>query len=68
VCNECNAVIRSIPAADLQETFTKMELTLDLCSAVCPHCGAAKLFPGISEMIAYICDGCGASVHVERRS
>jgi hypothetical protein len=25
VCNECNVVIYTIPAADLQEAFTKME-------------------------------------------
>ena len=46
VCNECDAEIRSVPAAELQQTLTEMELTLDLCSAACPHCGAVNLFPG----------------------
>jgi hypothetical protein len=27
-----------------------MELTLDVASAVCPHCGAVNLFPGFSRI------------------
>jgi hypothetical protein len=32
-----------------------MELTFDVSSAVCPHCGAVKLFPGFSEIRAFTC-------------
>jgi hypothetical protein len=57
--NECDAVIRSVPATELQRTFTEMELTLDLSSAVCPHCGAVNLFPGFSQILAFTCKECG---------
>src|SRR5262245_38426481 len=38
VCNECSAVVRTVPAADLQQTLTEMELTLDVCTGMCPYC------------------------------
>jgi len=59
VCNECDAVIRSVPAAEMQQTLTEMELTLDLCSAACPHCGTVNLFPGFSQILAFTCKECG---------
>lgn len=40
VCNECGALIRTVPVSDLRHTLDKMELTLDIASAICPHCGA----------------------------
>jgi uncharacterized protein (DUF983 family) len=46
----------------LQQTLTKMELTLDLCSAVCPHCEAVNLFPGFSQIMAFTCKECGEVV------
>jgi hypothetical protein len=36
VCNECGLVVRTVPAADLQKTLDEMELTLDMCSEMCP--------------------------------
>jgi hypothetical protein len=65
VCNECAAVIRTVPAAELQQTLTEMELTLDCSSALCPHCGAANLFPGFSRMIAFTCRECGRACYVQ---
>jgi hypothetical protein len=62
VCNECGALVRSVPAADLEQTLTEMELTLELASAMCPHCGAVNLFPGFSEMKAFVCSECGEGV------
>lgn len=35
-CNECDVVVRTVPAADLQKTIDEMELTLDMCSEMCP--------------------------------
>jgi RNase P subunit RPR2 len=64
VCNECNAVLRRVPAADLQRTFDEMELTLDVASEICPHCGAINLFPGFSAMRAFTCKKCGELVRL----
>jgi hypothetical protein len=51
VRNECDSVIHTVPAANLQETLSEMELTLDLSSAQCLHCGAA-----LYEVIRKTCD------------
>jgi hypothetical protein len=63
-CNECAAVIRTVPAIELQQALTEMELALDLCSEICPHCRKVNLFPGFSEVRAYICKECGQPVQV----
>ena len=49
VCNECQVVVRTVPASDLQRTLDEMELEGDVASAVCPHCGATHLAPGFSR-------------------
>jgi hypothetical protein len=59
VCNECDFVVRTVPTAELRQTLTEMELTLDVSSAECPYCGAANLFPGFSEIRAFTCKECG---------
>jgi hypothetical protein len=61
-CNECGAVLRRVPAAALAQTLHEMELSLDLSSAVCPHRGAVNLFPGVSEIFAFVCKECGSGV------
>ena len=63
-CNDCDVVIRTVPAADLQRTLNEMELSQEFCTEKCPHCGNVNLFPGFSEMLAYICKHCGESVKV----
>lgn len=65
VCNECEAIIRRVPATELQRTLDEMELTLDIASAQCPHCGATHLAPGFSELIAFVCDKCGEVVRLK---
>ena len=62
VCNECDAVIRRVSTAGLQNTFDEMELTLDVASEICPHCGAVNLFSGFSRMLAFTCRQCGKAV------
>lgn len=62
VCNECGVVVRKVSASELQRTFDEMELTLDLVSAKCPHCGSVNLFPGFTEVVAYVCRDCGKAV------
>src|ERR1044071_9714178 len=37
VCNECDAVVRTVPAAELQQTLTEMELSLDMSTEMCPQ-------------------------------
>jgi uncharacterized protein (DUF983 family) len=62
VCNECGLVIRTVPAADLQRTLDEMELTLSVCSELCPKCGKVNLFPGFSRMVLYTCKECGETI------
>jgi hypothetical protein len=65
-CNDCLAILKTVPAAELQRTFDEMELTLDLTSEMCPHCKAVNTFTGFSRMMAYTCRQCGRPVKVER--
>jgi hypothetical protein len=65
-CNECWAVVRTMAAAELERTIHEMELSLDVATARCPHCGAVHFAPGFSELYAFVCDGCGESVEVKR--
>jgi uncharacterized protein (DUF983 family) len=63
-CPECEAVIKTVPTADLQQTFDQMEATLDVASEICPECGAVNLFPGFSKMLAFTCRQCGCAAKV----
>ena len=65
VCNECEAVVRTVPPAELQRTLDEMELTLDVASAQCPHCGTTHLASGFSELIAFVCEQCGETVRLK---
>jgi len=67
-CNECGAVVRNVAAADLQRTLDEMELSLVMCTAMCPHCGKVNIFPGFSEMISYTCQECGRAVESDDES
>jgi ribosomal protein S27E len=64
MCNECNAVVRTVPVGDLRRTLDEMELTLDVATAKCPHCGAVHLSPGFSELRAFTCKQCGEVVRL----
>ncbi len=66
ICNECEAVVQTVPTADLRRTLDEMESTLDVASAQCPHCGNVNLFPGFLEMLAFVCQECGESVTTTR--
>src|SRR5690348_3038211 len=57
-CDECQAVVRTVPASDLQSTLNRMELSLDVASALCPYCGSAHLAPRFSKLTAFICENC----------
>ena len=49
VCNECGTVLRTVPAANVGQTLTELEITLEVASEMCPHCGSVNLFPGFSK-------------------
>ena len=53
---------RAPPVADLQRTLDEMELSLDLCAEMCPHCRKVNVFPGLSTAEAFLCQQCGQSV------
>jgi hypothetical protein len=61
-CNECGAVVRAVMPADLQRTLDEMELSLAMCTEMCPHCGKLNVFPGFSGMMVYACQRCGRAV------
>lgn len=58
-CNDCGVVVRSVPANELTRTLAEMEASLDIATAICPHCRAVNLFPGFAEMVAFTCRECG---------
>jgi hypothetical protein len=59
-CNECGAIVRTVPVPDLQRTYDEIELSLDATATeMCPRCGRVNIFPGWSSMMAYTCRGCG---------
>jgi hypothetical protein len=66
-CNECGFVLKTVPLADLRRTQDELQLSLEVASEQCPHCGAVDLFPGFSRMLAYTCRHCGEPVKVSDR-
>ena len=62
VCNECGTVLRTVPAANVWQTLTELEIALEVASEMCPHCGSVNLFPGFSKMLAFTCRQCGKAV------
>jgi hypothetical protein len=62
--NECERVIRTVLATELQRTLDEMELTLDVASVLCPHCGNVNIFPGFSIMLMYTCRNCNEVVRL----
>ena len=67
VCNECRVLMRTVPVTDLPKTFDEMELSLDVASALCPHCRSVNLFPGFREMLAFTCTSCGKGVDLRKQ-
>jgi hypothetical protein len=63
-CNDCEAILKTVPATVLQRTFDEMELTLDFAREMCRHCQAVNTFTGFTAMMAYTCRRCGRAVKV----
>jgi hypothetical protein len=66
VCNECGALVRTVPIADVERTLLQMALSQGFCTATCPHCGARNSFPGFTGIEAHICRDCGEGVVAKR--
>jgi hypothetical protein len=64
LCNECEVVIRAVPAADAERIMCELAQTDTVCSARCTHCGALNTFPGFSAIEAFTCSECGEGVVV----
>jgi len=66
LCNECSAVIEMVPVGEVEATMLKLSETDVFCSAQCSHCGAHRIFPGMSAILMFICSECGGVSEVER--
>jgi uncharacterized protein (DUF983 family) len=58
-------MIGSVPVNDLTRILAQLEASLNIATVMCPHCRAINLFPGFTEMLAFICRECGEGVSVE---
>ncbi len=58
-CNECGKIVQRVALGDLQRTLREMELQLEVATALCRHCRAVNLFPGLSRVEAFVCKECG---------
>jgi hypothetical protein len=54
LCNECAALIRTVPLADVEAAMLEMSQTDRVCSALCPHCGTVNTFSGWAVIEAFI--------------
>ena len=63
-CNDCGAVIRTVPASEAEQTLAQMA-SGEICSATCPICGELNIFQGFSAMLAYTCRHCGEGIEVQ---
>ncbi len=62
VCNECEAVVRTVRIEEIETTIKELAQTDVISSARCTHCGALNTFPGMSSVLAFICSECGEGV------
>jgi hypothetical protein len=67
VCNECNALIRTVPLTEVDQALAQLASSDEICSARCPCCGALNVFQGFSVMHAFACRECGEGVAIEHR-
>jgi hypothetical protein len=54
----------ALSGEEVNRTLDDMELSLEICTEMCPHCGNVNIFPGVREMIAYTCQECGRAVEI----
>jgi hypothetical protein len=61
-CNECGAVVRTVPVEQAPAVMVRLAASGEICSARCTHCVALNTFPGFSAIDAFICSECGEGV------
>jgi hypothetical protein len=66
VCNECKALIRTVPASEVEQRLAELAPSDEICTERCPHCGALNVFTGFSAMEAFTCRECGEGVTIKR--
>src|SRR5262245_61714955 len=66
MCNECVALIASVPANEDEQKLLSVVVSAGVCSEICPECGEVNVLPGWSAIEAYTCRHCGAGVLVRR--
>lgn len=59
-------LIRTVRAVDLERILIEMELSGDVASSICPHCGTVHLAPGFSRLIAFVCEECPKGVRLSK--
>ena len=65
VCNECGALIETVPISEVEPTLLRMAMAPGFCTATCPHCQALNTFPGFTSIDVYIRFECGEGVSVD---
>ena len=65
-CNECNELVPTVRAADVEATLLAMATSQGVCGAACLHCGANNVFPSFTEIEACVCRECELGVTIRR--
>jgi hypothetical protein len=49
-CNECGAIVRTVPLAQVEQELPRMAMSGGICSSKCQHCGALQTFPALIRL------------------
>ena len=66
MCNECAAVLRTVPVTEVEAPLLRMSMEQGVCSETCPVCGELNVVPGWTAMEAFTCRFCGSGVKVDQ--
>ena len=64
-CDSCGSVVDTVPIDRAGQRLMELA-SVEISSAVCPHCRALNTFAGFGAIEAFICRECGEGVSVER--
>ena len=59
VCNECGAIIATVPTDQAPQILLRLAMNEGMCNATCPHCGAFKVILVFTSVDAFTCRECG---------
>ena len=63
-CTECGRILRAVLVSEVTRVLNEMQLTLDVVTEKCSHCGSVNLIPGFSRLSMFTCRSCGRAVRV----